>query len=100
MVLVDAEGEETLILVEQTELIFCFGEITLNIRLLGLLCRHSIPMLFFNYYGDCIGSFMPTMAKIGTHLITQANAVQSETVRLQIARSIQMAAFRNMINTL
>ncbi|WP_276930510.1 CRISPR-associated endonuclease Cas1 [Faecalibaculum rodentium] len=98
LALESADGEEILIPIEQTESIFCFGEITLNKRLLGLLNRHSIPLLFFNYYGDCIGSFLPVTTRTGTCLIAQANAFQNESVRLMIAKSIQSAAFQNMIN--
>lgn len=97
LVLINSD-ETVLIPIEQVDTIFVFGEITINKRLLQLLNKNGITMVFFNYYGNYIGRFTPVLSKAGKNLIEQVNAFQTPSIRLHIIKAIQFASFRNMIN--
>ncbi len=45
--------------IEDVDQIFCFGEVTLNSKLITFLARHQIVAHFFNYYGFYSSSLVP-----------------------------------------
>lgn len=79
-----AEEEEIQIPIEQVEEIYCFGEVTLNKRLLQLLNTRKIPVLFFDFYGNYIGRFIPAIQKQGKALIEQVKVFADEKRKVMI----------------
>ncbi len=86
--------------IEQTDMIICFGEISFNKRVLSLLNAYHIPILFYNFHGKYIGSFVPKEHKNGKILFTQANAYQNEETRSYIAHAFWQGSFHNMISVM
>lgn len=89
-----------LIPVHQVDMICCFGEVTLNKRVLEFVSRHKISLLFFNFYGDLCGAYHPIKRRSGQILMEQAQKYQNPETRLIISQAIQTAAFRNMLSVL
>lgn len=83
--------------IEQIDRIFIFGEVSLNKRVLSLLKKYEVSLLFFNYYGRYIGKFTPKRFVTGKALVAQINAYQNNLKRLYIAIQITNAEFVNMI---
>lgn len=83
--------------IEQLDRIFVFGEVTLNKRVLSLLKKNEVSLLFFNYYGHYIGRFTPKQYVEGKAIIDQVAAYQDELKRLYIAIQITNAEIMNMI---
>lgn len=59
LVLEEKNGNDSYLPIEQLDTIICFSEVTLNKRVLELLNRNNITILFFNFYGSYIGRFSP-----------------------------------------
>ncbi|QTA38799.1 type I-B CRISPR-associated endonuclease Cas1 [Thermosipho ferrireducens] len=81
--------------------IMVFSEVTMNKRFLDLLSKEGIPIFFYNYYGNFLGSFYPReINKTGEMLILQFNHYMDIKRRLEIAKSILEAAVDNMLYVL
>ena len=82
------KGEKNIYLpIENTKEIYCFGEVTLNSKLLDFLGRNNIMVHFFNYYEGYSGTFYPKEQYLsGKLLIKQVQAFENK--RLIIARSV------------
>lgn len=78
-------------------MIICFSEITLNKRVLSLLNKYEVSILFYNYYGNYIGRYTPKEYKDGRVLVNQVHAYESEQTRLYIAKTITIASVKNML---
>lgn len=73
--------------IENTREIYCFGEVTLNSKLLDFLGRENIIVHFFNYYEGYSGTFYPREKYMsGKLLIKQVETFQNH--RIEIAKSI------------
>lgn len=83
--------------IEQIDTIICFGEVSLNKRTLSLLNKHKITLLFFNYYGQLIGRFLPKRFYDGKILINQINAYNNYDTRRYIAIQIITASLKNCL---
>lgn len=83
--------------VEQVDTIIFYGEVTFNKRVLQLLNKYQIEAMFYNYYGNFIGKFVPKEYKDGKILVKQALAYNDEAKRLYIAKMITYYSMRNMI---
>ncbi|MCF0260179.1 MAG: CRISPR-associated endonuclease Cas1 [Erysipelotrichaceae bacterium] len=94
------EEEEILIPIEQIHTIYCFSDVIVNSRLLQILNKHGIGILFFNYYGNCIGRFLPIHHKNGKLITQHVEGYQDERRRAYIASQIQNAAIQNSCNVL
>lgn len=86
--------------VEQIDTIICFSDISLNKRTLSLLKRYHISMLFYNFYGDFIGSFNPEIKTKGSYLIEQVDAYNDNKKRLSISKEFNESSFHNMMSVL
>lgn len=84
--------------IEQIDIIICFGEISLNKRLLALLNTYKISILFFNFYGDYIGKYTPKQYINGKILLLQVDAYMDTNKRSYIATQILKASFHNMLS--
>ena len=73
--------------IENTKEIYCFGEVSLNSKLLDFLGKNNIIVHFFNYYEGYSGTFYPKEQYMsGKLLIKQVEAFGNK--RLDIAKSI------------
>ena len=73
--------------IENTKEIYCFGEVSLNSKLLDFLGKNNIIIHFFNYYEGYSGTFYPRDQYMsGKLLIKQVEAFENK--RLDIAQSI------------
>lgn len=84
--------------VEQVDMIICFSEITLNKRVLSLLNQYQIGILFYNFYGNYIGRFVPKEYKDGKVLVNQVHAYEDRETRLYIAQTILIGSIKNMLS--
>lgn len=83
--------------VAQVNAVYCFGEVTLNSKLLDFFTKHQIPIYFFNYYGFYSGSYVPKRQNVsGTLLIEQVKHYEDSSKRLTIAREFLMSCYENM----
>ncbi len=87
----------TYIPVEQVDTIVFNREVTFNKRVLQLLNKYQIEVLFYNYYGNYVGKFVPKEYKDGKILVMQALAYSNETKRLYIAKAITFYSMKNML---
>lgn len=94
------EEKEISIPIEQVNMIFCFAELTLNKRVLELLSKYQIGVMFFDYYGRLIGRFCPEFKQTGKVIIEQVSCYQSHSRRVEIARTIQLASIENMLSVM
>lgn len=82
------KGEKNIYLpIENTKEIYCFGEVTLNSKLLDFLGRNNIIVHFFNYYEGYSGTFYPKEQYLsGKLLIKQVQTFEKN--RMVVAKSI------------
>ena len=99
----DAERDERgqvqkrVIPIEDIESLYCFGEMTLNSKLLNFLSQQNIAAHFFNYYGFYSGSFVPRDYLVsGKVHVDQTKFYLDSKKRLDLAREIVLAAADNM----
>ena len=88
-------GKNNYIPIEQISEIYCFGEVTLNSRLLDFLASNGVLLHFFNYFGNYSGTYYPREGMIsGRLLVRQVNA--SEFDRLKVAKPIVRGIAENI----
>jgi len=93
----ESEKSRKYIPVENTAELYCFGEVSLNKKLLEFLCQCEIMLHFFNYHGYYVGSFYPREHYNSGHMIlAQAAHYMDEAKRLDIARLFVIGAVRNI----
>lgn len=85
--------------INQINTIICFCDVELNKRVLSLLNRHNIIILFFNFYGQYIGRFTPKKYADGKVILKQVNAYCGMK-RIQIAKIMTKAEIKNLISVL
>jgi len=94
---VSSEGDRTLLPVEDTKDVYCYGNITINSSLLGLLSSKGIVLHFFSYYGRYLGSWFPIDNTIsGDTLVRQVEVYSDFDKRLAIAKELVIAAVYNI----
>lgn len=86
--------------VEQVDTIMCFGEITLNKRVFGLLNVYHISIMFFNYYGHYIGRFVPKKYADGKIIVHQVHMYENNEQRLLLAKSLTYGELKNCLSLL
>ncbi|MCF0112264.1 MAG: CRISPR-associated endonuclease Cas1, partial [Erysipelotrichaceae bacterium] len=89
--------EDIYIPIEQVNLIVCFGDITLNKRVLSLLNSYSVTMIFYNFYGTYIGRFTPKKYSDGKIIVNQVHAYDGE-LRLYISKRMIESESRNVLS--
>ena len=69
----ETKGKADYIPIEQVDMIICFSEVSLNKRVLALLNKYEVSILFYNFYGNYIGRYAPKDYKDGRVLVNQVN---------------------------
>lgn len=83
--------------IEQIEEIHCFGEISLNKRLLEYLTQKGVPIHFYNYYEYYVGSYYPREHNHSGFLtLKQAEHYLDEGKRIDLARRFVRGGLDNM----
>ncbi len=82
--------------IESLECIHVFGELTINKRCLDFLSRYGVSIHFYGMTGRFNGGFIPDLPRAGSLLIKQVLTYQDYNQRINIARTILDAAFKNM----
>lgn len=85
--------------INQINTIICFCDVELNKRVLSLLNRYNIIILFFNFYGQYIGRFTPKKYADGKVILNQVNAYYGSK-RIQIAKIMTRTEIKNLISVL
>ncbi len=57
-------------------------------------------MVFFDFYGNCIGRFLPMVQKTGKVFVEQAMAYHNESQKAYLQKQIQQSAMLNMLAVL
>lgn len=99
LALIDKSENVTYIPIIQTNIIIVFSDITFNKRVLQLLNRYDIVVIFFNYYGQYIGRFTPKRYVDGKILIKQVETYNSNR-RIVVAQKMVRAELKNVVSVL
>lgn len=84
--------------IEGIEAIFCYGETSINSKLLDFLSQNKITVHFFNYYGFYSGSYHPKESYVsGSLLVKQVEHYQNLDKRLFLAKKIVEGIADNLI---
>lgn len=84
--------------IENTDFIYCFGQLDCNSTLLNFLGKKGISLHFFDYYEHYTGSFVPKKQLLnGRTLVQQVLAYEDDKQRLHIAKSFIYGAAQNML---
>lgn len=86
--------------IEQIDFIMCFGEVTFNKRVLGLLNIYHVSIMFFNYYGHYIGRYSPKKYANGKVIVQQVLTYHDDIRRLLLARAFTTGEIRNCLSLL
>ena len=90
--------QKRVIPIEDIESLYCFGEITLNTKLINFLSQQHIGLHFFNYYGFYSGSYIPRDYLLSGEVhVKQTTFYLDEEKRLALAREFVLGAADNMI---
>ena len=84
--------------IHQIKKIYVFGELSINKRLLQFLNQNKISITFFNYYGNCIGSFVPVYHRTGKILVKQVESYQDVNKRNTIIKELILTQFHNELS--
>ncbi|MBT1248371.1 MULTISPECIES: type I-B CRISPR-associated endonuclease Cas1b [unclassified Thermosipho (in: thermotogales)] len=81
--------------------IMIFSEVSINKKFLEMLYKEEIPLHFFGYYGNYLGTFYPREKnKTGKTLLLQFEHYNDMEKRILIAKEILKAAVHNMLKVL
>jgi len=87
--------------IEDVESLYCFGEMTLNTKLVNFLSQQHIIAHFFNYYGFYSSSLVPRDYLIsGDVILRQAEHGLDNNKRLVIAKEFISSAADNILTNL
>lgn len=84
--------------IEQISMIMCFADIILNKRVLSLLNKYEVPIVFFNYYGNCIGRFIPKKNMYRKVIVEQVTFYNDVDKRLYVAKAFTKGYIKNMVS--
>lgn len=95
------DGHTSDIPIERVADIFCFGEISVNSKLLSMLSKYGICLHFFNFFENYIGTYYPRESLISGDLhVKQAAAYIDSDKRLSIAKGFLTSGVYNMTRNL
>ncbi|UJG42619.1 MAG: type I-B CRISPR-associated endonuclease Cas1b [Candidatus Heimdallarchaeum endolithica] len=95
------EYEKRILPIEQIGNLFLYGRVSLTSGVISLLCKKSIPVHFFGYYGNYEGSIIPKESLLsGKMHINQAAHYLDYRKRILLARKFIEGASLNMLRNL
>lgn len=97
LVFVDNKENKHYLPIFQIDSILIFSHITLNKNTIGILNENKIPIYFFNYYGNYIGSYQPSNPKIGQVQIAQYENYRDSSKREFVAQEIILSSLLNCL---
>ncbi len=84
----------------QVETIYIFGSINLNKTVIQILNEYSISILFFSYYGNYIGSYIPRQQYIGVITRLQFDLFNNLNKLFLYQKEIIHSSIHNMISVI
>jgi CRISPR-associated protein Cas1 len=94
-------GDKVPFPIESAESIYCFGEIDVNAKLVTFLAQHSVPLFFYDYYGNYTATLYPRDHLLSGRLkVAQVEQYLCDPARLQLARAFVEAACYNILRVL
>ncbi len=91
------EGSRIPFPVEAVESLYLFGEIDINTKLVTFLAQQSVPVFFFDYYGNFTATLYPRETQLSGRLhVEQVRHYLSAKKRLALARTFIEAALFNI----
>ncbi|MCL6495398.1 MAG: type I-B CRISPR-associated endonuclease Cas1b [Ignavibacterium sp.] len=94
----EGNGNPKYIPAESVEAIYTFGEVRFNTQFFKCASYYEIPVHIFNYYGNYVGSFIPSSTNgSGEIQLLQYQAYLNNPKRLTIAKAIIQAAIKNIL---
>lgn len=87
--------------VEDIDVLFIFGEVDLNTKVLNFLSQHKIAVHIFNYYGYYAGSYYPReYLNSGLVTVKQVEHYIKPKLRMELAREFVHASAHGIIKNL
>ena len=94
---INSEGEKRDIPIKSISEIYCFGENTINTKLINFLSQNQVILHFFNYYDFYSSSLIPRKSKVsGRLLVHQVEHYSYEDKRLKLAKQFVRSAGQNI----
>lgn len=94
---VDPEGKPVTFPIEGVESLYLFGEIDINTKLVTFLAQQSVPVFFFDYYGNFTSTLYPRESQLSGKLhVEQVKHYLNRKKRLFLARAFIEAALFNI----
>lgn len=84
----------------QVEIIFVFGNCTLNKSVLKLMSEYNIKIYFFTYNGNYLGSYVPKKNYIGKMLLSQIELFNDKERLVTYQKEIIYSSIHNMVAVL
>lgn len=95
------DGKKGYIPVENTEEIFCFGEVSLSKKVLELFTQKEIIMHYYSYYGYYMGTFYPREHyNSGYMILKQVEHYMDDVKRLTLAKKFVSGSAENILKVL
>ena len=81
---------------QNVESVFAFGSVRMNTQFLSMAAKYAIPVHVFGYYGNYVGSFMPSKEiNSGSTILDQSKHYLNDLKRLAIAKKFIEGASNN-----
>ena len=101
LVVIDKKGKRYSYPVENIEDIHTFSHLTVTSATFKFLSKRRIPLHFYDYYGNYIGTFHPKEYIVsGFTLVNQVKHYYTHPERLFLAKNILLGALKSMKKTL
>jgi CRISPR-associated protein Cas1 len=97
----EENGKSKFVPAQNIDSVFAFGEMYFTSGFLSCMAKYSIPVHFFNYYGNYTGSFVPKEEiNSGNIALLQAECYLNPQRRLAVAKSFVKGAYQNALANL
>lgn len=90
------KNEKYYIPIIQTEIIYIFGNCTLNKSTIQILNEYDIKVYFFSYYGNYLGSYIPKKEYVGKIMIYQTMLYENKEELFNFQKEIIYTSILNM----
>lgn len=86
--------------IEQIHAIHIYGNLVLNKKLIEFLNQYKISIMFYNYYGQYVGCYLPSIKRKGNILVSQVLKYHSIIERNKIICSFMKTQIHNELSFL